>query len=142
MVCVLNYNTPPLSVQLDCGQVVSVLAFMFDLSYAGLLDGGPCESLNAYYIKAALTRHEKLWGKRQVYMIPPEFDVSDPIRPTLPKLNLHAWLTSEPINPMFMGSELVVTWFTDECHTRPLAEVISSAIRHLPWKQLACDFDH
>ena len=30
------------------------------------------------------------------------------------------------------GSQLVVTWFENECHMQPLAEVISSAIRHLP----------
>ena len=49
---------------------------------------------------------------------------------------------AESTKPTFDGSQLAVTWFVDECHTRPLAEVISSAIRHLPWKQQARDFDH
>lgn len=143
MVCLLNCATPTLSIQLDCGQTVLVEAFMYDLTYAGLIEGSPNESRNAWFIKSAMTRHQALWGERQTYMVPPTMDVSDPARLTLPRLNLHVWLTcAEPIKPMFDGSQLVVTWFVDECHTQPLAEVISSAIRHLPWKQLARDFDH
>jgi len=142
MVCLLNTTSPPLNIQLNCGQTVSVEAFMYDLTYAGLIEGTPNESLNTWIIERALTRHEALWGERQIYMIPPVMDVSDPARPTLPRLNLHVWLCSESINPMFDGSQLVVTWFVDECHMQPLAEVLSSAIRHLPWKQLARDFDY
>lgn len=142
MVCLLNTTSPTLNIQLNCGQTVSVEAFMYDLTYAGLIEGTPNESLNTWIIERALTRHEALWGERQIYMIPPVMDVSDPARPTLPRLNLHVWLCSESINPMFDGSQLVVTWFVDECHMQPLAEVLSSAIRHLPWKQLARDFDY
>jgi predicted nucleotidyltransferase len=143
MVCLLNTTSPTLNIQLDCGQSIFVETFMYDLTYAGLIEGAPNERLNTSIIERALTHHEALWGERQIHMIPPAIDVSDPARPTLPRLNLHAWLTcSEPINPMFDGSQLVVTWFEDECHKQPLAEVISSAIRHLPWKQLARDFDY
>lgn len=143
MARLLSTASPALNIQLDCGHSVSVEAFMYDLTYGGLIEGAPNESLNTMVMEHALIRHEASWGKRQTYMIPPAMDVSDPAHPTLPRLNLHAWLTcAEPIEPMFDGYQLVVTWFVDECHTRPLAEVISSAIRHLPWKQLARDFDH
>ncbi len=47
MVCLLNCATPTLSIQLDCGQTVSVEAFMYDLTYAGLIEGSPNESRNA-----------------------------------------------------------------------------------------------
>ena len=115
---------------------------MYDLTYAGLIEGTPNERLNTWIMERALTRHQELWGERQIHMIQPAIDVSDPARPTLPRLNLHVWLCSESINPMFDGSQLVATWFVDECHMQPLAEVLSSAIRHLPWKQLARDFDY
>ena len=141
MVCLLNCATPPLSIQLDCGQTVSVEAFLYDLTYSGLLEGSPNENLNAWFIEQALSRPAKLWGTRKVYMIPPTLDVTDPARTTLPRLNLHVWLTcTEPVDPMLQGSELVVTWFADESHTQPLADVISDVVRQLQWKQLARDF--
>ena len=143
MARLLGTTSPALDVRLDCGQSVSVEAFMYDLTYGGLIEGAPNESLNIMIMERALIRHEALWGERQTYMIPPAMDVSDPAHPTLPRLNLHVWLTcAEPITPMFDGSQLVVTWFVGECHTQPLAKVISSAIQHLPWKHLARDFDH
>lgn len=76
-------------------------------------------------------------------MIPPTIDATDPARLTLPRLNLHVWLTCpEPVDPIFMGSELVVSWFADECHTQALGDVISAAVRQLPWRKIASDFDY
>lgn len=61
---------------------------MYDLTYRGLIEGAPNESLNIMIMERALIRHEVLWGERQPYMIPPAMDVSEPA-PTLPRLNLH-----------------------------------------------------
>ena len=61
-------------------------------------------------MERALIRHEALRGEHQTYMTPPAMDVNDPTHPTLPRLNLHLWLTcAESIKPMFDGSQLVVT---------------------------------
>lgn len=55
MVCLINSATPTLSIQLDCGQTVSVEAFLYDQTYAGLLEGSPNENLNAWFIEQALS---------------------------------------------------------------------------------------
>lgn len=93
MVCLLTTTSPTLNIQLDCGQSVSVEAFMYDLTYAGLIEGTPNERLNTWIMERALTRHQELWGERQIHMIQPAIDVSDPAHPSLPRLNLHVWLT-------------------------------------------------
>ncbi len=54
---------------------------MYDLTYAGLIEGAPNERLNTWIMERALTHHEALWGERQIHMIPPAIDVSDPARP-------------------------------------------------------------
>ena len=51
---------------------------MYDLTYGGLIEGAPNESLNIMIMERALIRHEALWGERQTYIIPPAMDVSDP----------------------------------------------------------------
>ena len=91
MARLLSTTSPALNIQLDCGQSVSVEAFMYGLTYGGLIEGAPNESLNIMIMERALICHEALWGERQTYMIPPAMDVSDPARPTLPGVNLHVW---------------------------------------------------
>lgn len=62
---------------------------MYDLTYAGLIEGALNERLETWIMERALTRHQALWGERQIHMIQPAIDVSDPAHPFLPRLNLH-----------------------------------------------------
>jgi hypothetical protein len=131
-----------LFLKLDCGRDVSLEAFDYSRTYAGLLEGRPNAEMNARIIERAVAEREGSWGKRAVHLIPPATDGTDPTHPVLPSALLRAWLTCyQPVNPAFMGSELVVVWFTDECHAEPIADVVFRAVRRLPWEQLADDFD-
>jgi hypothetical protein len=130
-----------LFLKLDCGREVSLDSFDYRRTYAGLLMGRPDAEINAEIIQGAITAHEKSWGERAVHLISPEVDLRDPDHPVLPPVLLRAWLVCyQPINPAFMGSELVVVWFAEECHAEPISEVIFRAVRALPWEQLAADF--
>ena len=127
---------------LDCGRQVSLDAFDYSRTYACVLEGRPNADLNLRIINEAMVERKTTWGKRAVHLIPPTLDVKDPAHPVLPPILLRAWLTChEPINPTFMGSDLVVVWMTDECHAQPISDVVFAAVRGLPWERLAQDFD-
>lgn len=127
---------------LDCGRQVWLDGFDYSRTYAGLLEGRPNAELNARILEDAVTRREAVWGKRPIHLISPVIDNSDTDHPVLPPVLLRAWLVcSEPVNPEFMGSELVVVWFCDECHGESIEEFVLRAVRTLPWDQLAGDFD-
>jgi hypothetical protein len=131
-----------LFLKLDCGRQVSLDAFNYSRTYAGLLMGRPNAEMNAQIIEQAITEREESWGKRAIHLIPPIIDLRDPEHPILPPVLLRAWLTCyQPVNSAFMGSELVVVWFADECHAESVAEVVFRAVRALPWVRLAADFD-
>jgi hypothetical protein len=40
-----------------------------------------------------------------------------------------------------MGSVLEVVWLTEECHDKPIEEVVARTVRGLAWEKLASDFD-
>jgi hypothetical protein len=131
-----------LSLTLDCGRRVTLDAFDYAHTYAGLLEGRPNAEMNARIIERELTERDGSWGRRKTHLIPPVIDDRDPAHPVLPSVCLRAWVwCNDPIDPAFMGSALVVVWFADECHAEPIADVVFRAIRGLPWEQLAEDFD-
>lgn len=126
---------------LDCGRRVVLDAFDYALTYAGTIAGRPNARANAKIIAHALTERDSSWGKRTTHLIPPVIDDSDPDHPKLPPVCLRAWLwCNDPIDPEYMGSDLVVVWFAEECHAEPIADVVFRAIRGLPWDELAEDF--
>jgi len=81
-------------------------------------------------------------GTPKNHLIPPEVDTRDPRHPALPPALLRAWLwCGDPIDPKFMGSELVVVWFASECLDEPIVEVVFRSVRGLQWDELAEDFN-
>ena len=129
-----------LSLTLDCGRRVTLDAFEYSRTYAGLLEGLPNAEINSRIIEEALAKG--LWGPRKTHLVPPVIDERDPKHPRLPSACLQAWVwCNDPIDPAFMGSALVVVWFADECLADTIADVVFRAIRGLPWEQLAEDFD-
>ena len=127
---------------LDCGRKVTLASFDYTRTYAGLLEGRPDTEMNARIIERQLTARDESWGRRKTYLFPPVIDNRDPAYPVLPPACLRAWVwCNDPIDPAFMGSELVIVWFADECHAELIADVVFRAIRGLPWEQLAEDFD-
>ncbi len=129
-----------LYISLDCGWEVSLDSLDYCRTYACLLEGRPTAELNAHIIETALGERRESWGRRKTHLIPPVVDGRDPKHPRLPPALLRAWLNCyRPINPEFHGSELVVVWFAEECHTEPIADVVFRAVRGLPWEELAAD---
>src|SRR5262249_6861667 len=127
-----------LSLMLDCGRRVTVDAFDYARTYAGLLEGRPNAEMNARIIERELTDRAGSGARRKPHLIPPVIDARDPAHPVLPPVCLRAWVwCNDPIDPAFMGSALVVVWFADECHAEPIADVVFRAIRGLPWEQFA-----
>ena len=130
-----------LFLKLDCGRSVYLDAFDYGRTYAGLFEGRPNGEINAMII-AELTKQKYPSAPRKIHLIPPEVDNHDSEHPVLPEVCLRAELVCfEPIDQAFMASDLVVVWFDDECHTEPIEDVVFRAVRGLPWKDLARDFD-
>ena len=129
--------------ELDCGRSVTVDAVHFIRTYGGLLEGQPNQRMNDDLISRAVERAGgRLWGTRKVHLIPPLVDRSDPAHPTLPRVELTAWLTCyRPIAEPNAGSELVVVWYRDEFPGLALDGVVYEAIRGLAWEELAEDFE-
>src|SRR5262245_42079815 len=101
-------------ITLNCGRRVSVDAFDYSRTYSGLLEGLPNAEINDWIIQRALIRQESSWGRRPTYLIQPVIERKDPEHPRLPPVLLLARLRcNEPIDPNFMGSELVVVWFSE-----------------------------
>jgi hypothetical protein len=79
---------------------------------------------------------------RPTHLIPPFVNHDDPDHPFLLPVILRARLTCyEPVDPKFMGSELVVVWFREDCHLEPIEQIVFDGVRELPWEQLAGNFD-
>jgi hypothetical protein len=126
---------------LDCGRSVAVQALYYQRTYLSLLEGRPDRELNDGLLEEARAEMIPLWGKRPVHIIPPVLNQSDPAHPVLPRVRFTAWLCCyQPIEEPNAGSELVVVWFQEECPGVALDEILRSAIRSLPWEELAQDF--
>ena len=97
-------------------------------------------------IQKALTAMGKFWGPRATYLIRPacgtyvEHNGKPRLVALLPGLRYHAWLTSDPLDPKFCNSELVVIWF-GFAPVRPLEEFVAHAVRNVPWEEHARDFN-
>ena len=129
-------------IELATGETVKLEALHLERTYLGLLEGWPNAEGNAEILAEAISRMERLWGERRVHVIAPAVRQEEG-HPLLPELTLFAWLTSPtPVNPEYMGSELVVVWFAPERPGVSLSALISEAVRDLPWASLAMDFDY
>ena len=127
---------------LDCGRSVAVDAVYYQRTYLSLIEGRPNREMNDRILAKVRTEMTPLWGERTVYIIPPNINESDAAHPVLPVVRFTAWLTCyQPIMKSNAGSELVVVWFREECHTESMEEIVGSAIRSLKWDDVAKDFE-
>ena len=131
-------------IDLKCGRSVYLSDFHYSRTYSGLIEGAPNDEMNNRIIQSALSRMEKIWGKRQTHLIRPKIDTTEPEHPSLPSTELTAWITcNEPVNSHYMGSELVLVWYIDdeEFEASSIRDVTSAALRTIDWSELAADFD-
>ena len=127
---------------LDCGVRVDMRGFNVSTTYGGLLEGSPNRDLNKLLVARARVEMQPLWGERTTHLIQPAI-IEDARYPCLPSYYLSVWLISdEEILGSSCGSELVVVWFRGKFDDLPLSAVIAEAVKDLPWKSLASDFDY
>lgn len=130
------------SVQLVSGREVRVEGIHITETYSGLLEGYPDEELNTETLANARTLMNGCWGARRTHMIAPTYS-QDSGHTFLPPWLCIAWLSSpDPIDPSFMGSEMVVIWFAHDACSMPIKQMIHEAAKDLDWESLAEDFDY
>jgi hypothetical protein len=123
--------------KLDSEIEVKVDAFSFDYTYAGLLLGTPNEELNRHIFEN-LT-YPNNWGTRAVLKIKPSIDE---FQKKLKLCCYSVWLSSEPMDLKFDGSNLVVIWFDNTPNGKTIEEIIQKGIKSIDWKAHAQDFHY
>lgn len=128
-------------IELDSGRRVAIDSFSYSRTYAGLLEGRPSSRVNLNILRDCVKSVLRQWGDRKVHLISPEIDETNPNHPELPPAQLSVWLTSTPLESGYCGSALVVVWFSEECESESLLEIVRRAVSTLHWEELAEDFD-
>lgn len=119
---------------------MAVEAFYTDRTYAGLLLGSPNAKMNDNILNAIPARVERIWGKnRALHLIKPDIRHHEGTE-ILPLTINFVWLESEPIQPDFDGSSLVVTFFSPDFFDQPLGTHIVNTLQNIDWKALAKDY--
>ena len=131
------------AVQLDCGRVVDVNLIQMQRGRFGWEVYGPSlvERANQHILQLARVAHEKTLGPRNFYLIPPVL-TDDPEFPHYPDVYIYVWLyCEEPVKGRDCdGSQLVVGWFENLDPGKPLREIVSQAVKSVPWEDFAGDF--
>jgi hypothetical protein len=126
---------------LDCGPEVTVQACYYDRTYSRLLEGLPTQKFNHSIFADSMRLADTLWHEK-IHLIPPAITMmSGGPRGAYPCLPPERWFvllkSYWTANPEADCSLLVVVWFQDEAHDRPLFDTIRDAVRGIPWKELA-----
>jgi len=113
-------------------------------TYAGLYEGTPNADFDAKLVQQARQRAVKYWGERPTHVIPAEYQFETNWGRTfarMPPIEYMAWLTSTAIDNLYADSQLVVIWYGNQELAAGLLDIVSRALKDLPWEQLAggCD---
>lgn len=124
------------------GWEVIVNAIYVRKTYISWLEGSYTERMNAHIVSDVKPITTSLWGVRKTHVIPPKMRTEVNGQELLPEIMYFAWISCEtPINPGFDGSELVVVWFGHKEPNKSLPETVADALRHLPWPELADNYE-
>jgi hypothetical protein len=132
-------------IHLEDGRLVSVSEFSVVPTNLGILEGGLFASANARQRDRVVAIAEKRHGAPVVIVEPtivPLPEISSPRRPRerLPWMACLARLTSRPLDPEMVASELTLVWWQD-AFDAPLPVVVESAAATIPWDRFASDVD-
>ncbi|MCD9014397.1 hypothetical protein [Parachryseolinea silvisoli] len=127
-----------IDIELESGRRVTVDGFVYGRTYGGLLEGRPNRNVNKRILERQKCPSE--WGSRKVLVIQPlDRDLENFLPPSIYKV----WLNSnDPINSVFMGSELVIIWFDETPGERSIKDIIEKRVREVDWDKNAQDFDY
>ncbi len=132
-------------IHLPDGRVVAVTAFSVLPSNHGILEGGLNPQANARQRERMRTIAAERHGGRVIELEPdiePLPEISTPRRPgeRLPWMACTARLSSRPINPKMVSSELTLLWWMDAFEL-PLPQEIERVAAGLDWAGSAQDVD-
>ena len=118
------------------GRILNIEAFNLDNTYAALIEGQPNADLNHEIYD--MLHYPRNWGKRNTIKIKPSHH---DFQHVLPPVFFSVWLTSEPFNARFCGSQLVVMWLGDLDETHSIKQIIMQGISEIDWDNNAKDYD-
>jgi hypothetical protein len=126
-----------ITIHLSSGRELRAGGFEFGYTYAGMLGGRPSEAFNRQIFKSL--KHSSDWGKRKTLkLLPSEEEFAASLKPVY----YIVWLTSsKPLDPEFMGSELVVIWLGDRPGDQSLRALVEDGVKAIDWAAHAKDFD-
>jgi hypothetical protein len=131
--------------QLPDGRMVSVIAFSVLPSNIGIVEGGLSSEANARQREKVLSIAKQRHGGPVVAVEPvieplPEHSTLRHPRERLPWMACMARLTSAPLNPEMVSSELTLVWWQD-AFDAPLPHEIARAATGVDWQSCADDVD-
>ena len=132
-------------IHLGDGRMVSVTAFSVLPSNVGILEGGLFPEANLQQRQRVLAMAVERHGSPVVAVEPhiePLPEISSPRRPRerLPWMACIARLSSAPLDPDMVSSELTLVWWQDGFDA-PLPLEIARAASELDWRRSARDVD-
>jgi hypothetical protein len=82
---------------------------------------------------------EVLWGenRREIYPGLTDLDLDE----ALPEWKVSVWLTSKPTDPDFIGSELILTFFTEIDPDHSLIDILRPFLDDIDWEKEARNYD-
>lgn len=132
-------------IHLPDGRLVSVSALSVVPSNVGIMEGGLSPAANARQREKVLALAEKRHGGPLLVVEPRTVslpEISRPGRPRerVPWMACMARLTSHPLDPDMISSELTLVWWQD-AFDGPIAAEIERAAVAIPWERCAKDVD-
>lgn len=128
-----------LNIKLSTGRIVTVEAFHFTTTYAGLLHGVPDKQLNEKIINNI--NYPNDWGfRKSVFKNSDLFTSKNLLKPYV----FSAWLSSDTVNDkeeQFYGSSIVVIWLGDEFKNKSISEIIIEGLENFDWEMHAQNFN-
>jgi hypothetical protein len=127
------------------GRMCSVTRFIVIPSNIGILEGGLDPEMNARQRENVLAYAKERFGEPVVAVEPaivplPQHSTSARPRERLPWMACAARLTSAPLDPDNLSSDLTLVWWQD-AFTLPLPEEIAAAAAAVEWERCARDHD-
>lgn len=124
-----------MKIKLQTGKEVYLEGFHCTPTYAGLLFGSPSKESNKRLIEDL--SYPTNWGQRVCVLKKTDIYVSEN---TLKPILSCAWLSSDPFNNefnQFVGTSIVIMWFSDEQLDKSLTEIIVDGVGNLDWDKFA-----
>jgi len=126
--------------QLPTGREVRITDLLLRRSYAGVvhLSESMLSIANERIINEA-SYPEALWGenRREIYPRLTELDLNE----ALPEWKVSVWLTSKPTEPDFIGSELILTFFTEIDLDHSVIDILRPFLDDIDWEKEARNYD-